>query len=516
MKNPGPSVPLQQTLKQGLDLFQAGQLSAAESVFRQLLQALPGQPDALHFLGMIAHQSGDSAAAVELIGQAIRAKPSAPMYCNLGIALQAQGELDAAIENYRKALALNPAHAELHQYLADSLKAQGNLEAAVVSYTRALGLRPDLADAYIGLGNTLHHLNRLGEAEASYRKALALPDRGGSARADVLNEYAMVLFKLGRYDDAAREIRQALQLKPDSQLINQNYRATLARLIPHWHFSMLADHDRNAAFRQAIDKHCAGAGVVLEIGTGSGLLAMMAARAGAGRVVTCEAVPVIADNAARIIAANGYGERISVHPMRSTGLMVGRELPQRADVLLAEILSSEILAEGALDAMADARERLLRENARVIPAAVTICAALVSSTALQQLTSVHMIEGFDLSLFNEFAPYLITVPRGAAYDVVSETFHPYTLQMGERLSAPTAIDLKVRVSRSAPVHGIAQWMKVHLDEEICLENAPAKENGTDHWGIVFHPFAQPVEATAGQDIALRCEIDGTALKMRLA
>jgi len=516
MEKPDSSVPIQQTFRQATNLFQSGRLSEAEAIFNRILQATPNQPDALHFLGMIAHQSGNSETAVELIGRAIRVKPSAPMYCNLGIALQAQGKLDAAVESYRMAVSIDPGHAELHQYLGDTLKVQGNLDAAVNSYARAIGLRPDLAEAYIGLGNTFHHLDRLSEAESSYRKALDLPDRGGISRADVLNDYAMVLFRLGRYDEAALKLRQALQLKPDSLLINKNYRATLARLIPHWHFPMLADHDRNAAFRQAIDKHCANAGVVLEIGTGSGLLAMMAARAGAGKVVTCEAVPVIAENATQIIAANGYSERISVYPVRSTGLMVGRELPERADVLLAEILSSEILAEGALDAMADARERLLKDNARIIPSAVTICGALVSSSALQELTSVNMVEGFDLSNFNEFAPFLITIPKGTAYAVVSEAFHPFNLQMGERFSAPANVNFRVRVRETARVHGIAQWMKVHLDEDICLENAPTTTTSTDHWGVVFHAFPQAIEALAGQDIAICCEIDGTSLKMRLA
>jgi len=496
--------------------YQAGRLPEAEAAYRQVLQVHPEQPDALHFLGIIAHQSGNGEAAVELIGRALRAKPSAPMYCNLGIVLQAQGKLEAAKDSYRKAIALRPNQAELHHYLGDTLRAQGDLDAATNSYSKALELRPDYAGACIGLGNAFHHLNKLSAAEECYRKALALPDDGNTPRADVLNEYAIVLFKLGRYDEAAAEFKKALQLKPNNPLISQGYRATLAKLIPRWHFSMLADHDRNAAFRKAIDKHCAGAGLVLEIGTGSGLLAMMAARAGASKVVTCEAVPVIAENAQQIIAANGYSERISVYPLRSTALMVGRELPERADILLAEILSSEILAEGALDTLADARRRLLKPGARIIPHAVTVCGALVSSTALHEQTSVKMIEGFDLSAFNEFAPSLITVPKGATYEIVSKAFYPFNFVMGEQSSASTTINFQIRAEKTATIHGIVQWMKVFLDEDICLENAPSDEGGTDHWGAVFHPFTREIEVAAGQEIAICCEIEGTALKMRLA
>jgi len=496
--------------------FQAGRLLDAENAYKLVLQSIPEHPDALHYLGIISHQSGKGDDAVELIKRAINSKPSAPMYCNLGIVLQSRGNFDDAIANYQQAIRLKPAQAELYYYLGDTLKAQGNLEAAVSQYTRALELQPDFIAVYVSLGNTFHHLNKLSEAESCYRKVLDQPDNGAVARGDMLNEYASVLFKLGRFDEAAREYKNALQLKPGNQLITQHYRAALAKLIPSWHFSMLSDHDRNAAFRKAIDKHCAGAGLVLEIGTGSGLLAMMAARAGAAKVVTCEAVPAIAENATGIIAENGYANQITVYPVRSTGLVVGRELPDRADILLAEVLSSEILAEGALDTLADAKARLIKPGARIIPHSVTICAALVSGSRLHELTSVKIIEGFDLSLFNEFAPALITVPRGIPYEVVSETFQPFSFLMGERLSAPTSLNFPVRVNKSAVMHGIVQWMKVFLDEEDSLENNPGKESATDHWGGVFHPFLQGIQAESGQELLISCKIEGTSLKLGLA
>jgi type II protein arginine methyltransferase len=495
--------------------FQAGRMQEAEAAFRSVLQASPGQPDALHFLGLIAHQSGDAEVGAELIGKAIQVRPSAPMYCNLGIVLHAQGKLDAAIASYRQAIALSPNQSAPHYYLGVTLAACGDMAGAAQSYQRAIQLDPAFGSAHISLGNVMHHLNRLGEAEASYRAGLGLPDDGGASRSDVLSDLAMVLLKMGRYNEAVVEIKQALALKPESQLYQRNYRALLARLIPPWHFAMLADHARNAAFRKAIEKHCTDAELVLEIGTGSGLLAMMAARAGAKQVVTCEDVPAIAENAMRIIEANGYKERIAVYPTRSTNLVLGRELPRRADVLVAEILSSEIFAEGALDAMADAKERLLQEGAIIIPQAVSVCAALVSSQELRQLTSVQTVEGFDLSLFNEFAPYLITVPMDAALEVVSETFSPFTVSMGERL-AEASVQLPIRATRTATVHGIVQWMKVMLDADTVLENAPGAGEGSDHWGAVFHPFPQPVEIADGQELMVSCVIDGTSLRMRLS
>jgi tetratricopeptide (TPR) repeat protein len=513
MDNARPTAAAIEAFKQAVSLFQSHRITEAEALFKSVLQICPEHADSLHFLGLIAHQSGSSSQAAELISRALRAKPSAPMYCNLGLVQHALGNFTAAIENFQLALALAPAQAMLHHYLGNSLSAMGNVEDAAKSQQEAVRLNPGFASGFTSLGNAFHHLGRLGEAEAAYRAGLNLTDTGAVPRDEVLNELAMVLLKMGHYNEAVVEIKKALAIKPESQLYQRNLRALLSRIIPPWHFAMLADHDRNDAFRRAIEKHCKDAGVVLEIGTGSGLLAMMAAKAGARQVITCEEVPVIAENARRIIEANGYGKVISLYSVRSNHLAVGRELPERADVLIAEILSSEILAEGAMEAMADAKERLLKDNARIIPQAVSICGALVSSPALKELTSVNTVEGFDLSTFNEFAPFLITVPAGTHYEVVSETFLPSNLTMGQRLIAST-VDLPVTAGKTATVHGILQWMKVFLDEETILENAPGKTGSTDHWGAVFHPFSKPLEVKAGQIVNIRCEIDGTSLKMR--
>ena len=74
-----------------------GRLNDAEGLYRQVLALEPQNPDALHLLGLIAHQVGQHASAIQMISEAIRIKPSATMYSNFGLACEAMGKRDAAI-----------------------------------------------------------------------------------------------------------------------------------------------------------------------------------------------------------------------------------------------------------------------------------------------------------------------------------------------------------------------------------------------------------------------------------
>ena len=101
-----------------------GRLQEAEAIYRQVLRAEPNHPDALHLLGLIAHQAGKSDLAIELIGKAIKAKPSDPLYhSNLGNMLRERGSLERAVKWARR----NPAGA--------GMVALGLLLAAAVVWT---------------------------------------------------------------------------------------------------------------------------------------------------------------------------------------------------------------------------------------------------------------------------------------------------------------------------------------------------------------------------------------------
>jgi protein O-GlcNAc transferase len=191
---------------------QAGDLKEAEQLYRQILRADPRHADALHFLGVLSHQTGRHDIAVDLIGKAIAQNGRVPAFHNnLGIILFEQGKLDAAVASYQRAVAFKSDYVEAHYNLGVALQAQGKLEEAVASYGRALTYKPDYAEAHCNVGIVLLEQGRLDEAAACFERTLShKPDH-----AEAHNNLGNVLKEQGKLDEALASYGRALTYKPD-------------------------------------------------------------------------------------------------------------------------------------------------------------------------------------------------------------------------------------------------------------------------------------------------------------
>ncbi len=203
---------LQKMLVEAARRHQLGALDAAAVVCEQVLTLDPRQPDALHLLGIIAHQRGDDARARVLIERAIRRNPRNGSYYNsLGVTLLGLGRCTEAAGAFRRALNVDPSHAEAHNNLGNVMMREGRADKAVVSYRRALAARPGYAVGHNNLGSALRALGRLEEAAAAYREALAqAPGYVGA-----ICNLGRVLQEQARYTEALAHFDRALAIDPE-------------------------------------------------------------------------------------------------------------------------------------------------------------------------------------------------------------------------------------------------------------------------------------------------------------
>lgn len=139
---------IQEALTLGSQHQNSGNLSQAESLYRQVLQMDPNQPDGLQLLGVIALQRGDAELAVDLLTQSLAVESGfANVHSNLGSALKRVGRIDDALASYRNALAIDPNFVGAHLNLGFLFRDTGKLDAAVDSLRTALALDPENSKA---------------------------------------------------------------------------------------------------------------------------------------------------------------------------------------------------------------------------------------------------------------------------------------------------------------------------------------------------------------------------------
>jgi len=307
--------------------------------------------------------------------------------------------------------------------------------------------------------------------------------------------------------------RAAIAQSGGDPVVVARARAVLGGLIPGYHVPMMNDTRRNAAWDKALRAAIKPGMEVFEIGTGAGMLALMAARAGAAKVVTCERNPLVARLARELVAHNGYAGRIEVIEDKSQNV----RLPRRADLLFCDIFADDLFDFDPLLLIRDARERLLVPGAPVVPNAVSLHVALAHWNDYGRALHLETAAGFDMAAVADIAAARKGVPvgdPGLTTLSAAQTLFRFDLQQYGPALAGTG-SATCTAARAGTINGIARWIRLDLGGNVVLEAAP--EPGARYFSnIIFIPLPAPRLVAAGESLRVESRYDGMHISTWLA
>lgn len=256
---------------------------------------------------------------------------------------------------------------------------------------------------------------------------------------------------------------------------------------------MLADRVRVDAYTRALAAVVRPSSVVVDLGAGTGVFALIACQLGARKVYAIEpndAVTLLPALARR----NGFGDRIAVIQRPSTEVA----LPEKADVIVADLRGVIPLYEGNFPVVADARARFLVDGGAIIPAQDRLAAALVEAPALYT-SIVGGWEGLPLD-FTEARASVVNAFHNdrrhplARAQMLSEAGTWATLAYGELPPELVTGTIDREASRDGTAHGIGVWFDTTLHGDIGYSGAPSEDRV---YGRAFLPLERPIDVRRG-------------------
>ena len=271
----------------------------------------------------------------------------------------------------------------------------------------------------------------------------------------------------------------------------------------HFYGEMIANAPRIEPYVEALRRTVTPDSVVLDLGCGQGLFALLACRFGARRVYAIEPDNVI--NIAReAAAANGCAGRIEFFQSVSSEV----KLPEPATIIISDLRGVLPWFQKHIPSIIDARQRLLAPGAVLIPRRDTLWAALVEAPEqYEKIVRPWRDRLFDVDLSAGLSKITNSwrKTRLKAEELLTEPACWTTLDYREVSSADVCAEISSRVERNATAHGIAVWFDAELAEGIAFTNRPGAAELI--YGHAFFPFPQPVNASEGEHVSVRLRAD---------
>ncbi|OGR13661.1 MAG: hypothetical protein A2341_08805 [Deltaproteobacteria bacterium RIFOXYB12_FULL_58_9] len=252
---------------------------------------------------------------------------------------------------------------------------------------------------------------------------------------------------------------------------------------------MVSDRWRTDAFARAIQEVVTAGDVVVDLGTGTGILAMFAARAGASKVYAIDEAD-IATMAVELIQMNGLEESIEVFH----GSAAKFQIQEKADLIISEWLGHMAFVEGMVDDLLGVRDRVLKPGGRMLPSAVEVMLAPIDDPVLYSNHGPgfwrRLIHDVDLSILEE-----LELKQGRGFqtfiDAASLLSVPSPIvAMDMRRAAPgdqwTTGKIDFEVKRDGVLNGFVGWFVAELSENVILDTGP--NHPQTHWSQMYLPF----------------------------
>lgn len=259
------------------------------------------------------------------------------------------------------------------------------------------------------------------------------------------------------------------------------------------HLAMVEDTTRVQAFLKALRSVMTPGCTVVDVGSGTGILALLAARHGAGKVLGLERSDIVR-----------YARKVKAATCPDAPVTFARkdilldELPKiRADIVVCELLGNFGIEENMIEVLEKVRRDLLKPHGTIIPNTLDLMAAPVQcAQAYREITAWNRPRwGIDFSPLQELA-------FNAVYQLSQEPIKllaaPGSLTSIDFMSAtalPRSISARFTFSRRGTVHGFAGWFRARLSPRHVLESGPGQAD--THWGQVLFPIGEPVAVERG-------------------
>ena len=295
---------------------------------------------------------------------------------------------------------------------------------------------------------------------------------------------------------------------------------------PDCHIAMLNDRGRTETFLRAIAEEVKPGDVVVDIGTGTGVLAVTAARAGAAHVYAIEAGRM-ADAAQAVFAASGASDRLTLIRGWSTQL----DLPQRADVLVSEIIGSDPFEERVLQVTVDARRRLLKPDARLIPTAirayclaVTVPENMVNDVCFTSQTIANWRAWYNLDFSplpalvqDSRAPAMkVTTRQASRWPIISEPILLAAVDLRTFQEPTIQVEVTAEISQPGVLNGLMMFFELEVGVDT-ITTHPRKATEANSWTnpIWFLRPARSMQAGDKLTISYNYNTRGNNSELRL-